>query len=82
VECISATGYYPPAMLIFKGVYYLRKHFDNDIDGDVLFAWSDSGFLNDKLALKWLYYFKKFTVKRTKGQYRMLIFDGHGSYIT
>jgi hypothetical protein len=69
-------------MLIFKGAYHLRKHFDNNIDGDVLFARSDSGFSNDKLALKWLYHFDKFTAKRTKGQYRMLIFDGHGSHIT
>jgi hypothetical protein len=63
VECISATGYHPPAMLIFKGAYYLRKHFDNDIDGDVLFARSDSGFSNDKLALKWLHHFEKFHCK-------------------
>jgi hypothetical protein len=69
-------------MLIFKGVYYLRKHFNNNINRDVLFTQLDSGFLNNKLALKWLYYFKKFTIKRTKGQYRMLIFDKHGSYIT
>jgi hypothetical protein len=39
-------------MLIFKGVYYLQKHFNNDINRDVLFTRLDSSFLNNKLALK------------------------------
>jgi hypothetical protein len=82
IECISATGYRVPPVLIFKGAYHLRKFFDNDLDGDILFARSDTGFTSDKLPLKWLHHFDKFTKKRTKGAYRLLIFDGHGSHIT
>jgi len=33
---ISVGGYYLPPMIIYKGAYYLRKYFKNDIDGDIL----------------------------------------------
>jgi len=68
-------------MLIFKGAYYLRKHFKNDIDSNVYWARSETGFINDKLALKYLEHFNKFTKDIAKG-YQMLIFDGHGSYLS
>ncbi len=51
VECFSTTGYCVPPMLIFKGAYYIRKYFENDIDGDTLFARSESGFTNDILTI-------------------------------
>jgi hypothetical protein len=82
VECISAGGYYLPIMLIFKGAYHLRKYFKNNINDNTLFTRSDTGFINDKLTLKWLYYFDKFTKNRTKGKYRMLVFNGYRSHIT
>jgi hypothetical protein len=81
-ECISAGGFHIPPMITFKGAYHLRKYFKNDMDGDILWSRSDSGFVNDKLTLKWLQHFDKFTKNRTKGRYRMLIFDGYGSHIT
>ena len=51
VECFSATSYYIPLMLIFKGAYYLQKYFDNNIDGDTLFAQLESSFTNDVLTI-------------------------------
>ena len=81
-EYIRASGYHVPPMLIFKGAYHLRKHFENNIDGDTLFACSKTGFTNDKLTLAWLKHFDKFTKNQTKGRYRMLIFDSYGSHIT
>ena len=36
IECISWSGYHVPAMITFKGVYYLYKYFDNDIDSNTL----------------------------------------------
>jgi hypothetical protein len=82
VECISAGGYHVPAMVIFKGAYHLCKYFENDMDDDILFACSNTGFTNDKLTFVWLKHFDKFTKNRTKGQYRILIFDGYGLHIT
>jgi len=81
-ECISASGYHLPAMITFKGAYHLRKYFENDMDGDTFWTRSDTGFVNDKLTMKWIEHFEKFTANRTKGRYRMLIFDGYGSHIT
>jgi hypothetical protein len=51
-EYISALGYHLPAIITFKGVYYLRKYFDNDIDSNTLWSRSNTGFVNDKLTLK------------------------------
>ena len=82
VECISAGGYHAPPIIIFKGVYHLRRYFNNNIDSDILWARSDSGFTNDKLTLSWLKHFNQFTENRTVGRYRMLIFDGFGSHDT
>src|SRR6266487_3003885 len=81
-ECISAGGYHVLPMITFKGAYHLRKYFTNEMDGNILFSRSESGFVNDKLTLRWLRHFNDFTEKRTVGRYRMLIFDGYGSHIT
>ena len=82
VEYFSTIGYHVLPMLIFKGAYYLRKYFDNDIDGNTLFARSETGYTNDILTLAWVKHFEKFTRPRTVGVYRILIFDGYSSYIT
>jgi hypothetical protein len=81
-KCISASGYYVLLIITFKGVYYLCKYFKNEIDGNIPFSRSDSGFVNNKLTLCWLKHFNDFTEKQTVRRYRMLIFDGYGSHIT
>ena len=64
-----------PLMIIFKGVYHLWKYFDNDIDGDTLFTRSEP-------RITIFTSFQEVTEKSTKGRYRLLIFDGHGSHLT
>ena len=81
-EYISAGSYYVPPIITFKGTYYLRKYFTNDIDSNILFLRSESGFVNNKLTLRWLQHFNLYIEKRTAGRYRILIFDGYSSYIT
>ena len=61
VETLNYGGQRVPSMIIFKGAYHLRKHFDNDLDGDILFARSLTGFSNDRLALVYLKHFDRFT---------------------
>ena len=58
----------------------LEKHFNNDLEKNTLLAVSSSGYTNEQLALKWLIHFHNLTFKKIQGQYRMLIFDGHGSH--
>lgn len=44
---------------------------------------SENGWTDDELGLTWLeHVFEKHTVHRTKGVYRLLILDGHGSHVT
>jgi hypothetical protein len=82
IEYISASDYHVPLIITFKGAYHLRKYFKNEIDNNILFSRSDSGFVNDKLTFCWLKHFNDFTEKQTVRRYRMLIFDGYESYIT
>ena len=68
IEYISTGDYYIPLIIIFKGAYYLRKNFKNDIDSNILWACSESGFTNDKLTLSWLKYLNYYTEKYMKEQ--------------
>jgi hypothetical protein len=44
---------------------------------------SEKGWTDDKLGLIWLQsVFEKHTAHRTRGVYRLLILDGHGSHVT
>ena len=69
-------------MLIFKGAYHLRKHFNNTINLNTLWARSDTGFSNDRLGLKYLKHFNQYTKNQKVGKYRLLVFDSYGSYLT
>jgi DDE superfamily endonuclease/Tc5 transposase DNA-binding domain len=81
VETINYGGRKVPPMIIFAGAYHLRRYFKNDLDGDILFTRSSSGYSNDKLGIKYLKHFDQYT-RNSVGKYRMLLFDGHGSHLT
>jgi hypothetical protein len=83
VETVNPAGKRVPPMVIFSGAYHLRRSFKNKIAGDTLFARSATGYSNDKLGLKYLQHFNQYSELQTKeGNYRMLIFDGHGSHLS
>lgn len=82
VETVNYAGKKVPPMIIFSGAHHLRKHFDNDMDGDIFWARSSTGYSNDLLGLKYLEHFNRFTEASARGKYRMLIFDGHGSHLS
>ena len=69
-------------MIVFKGVYHLRKHFENDINGDILFKRLSTGISNERLGLVYLKHFDRFISKLKIGVYRILIFDGYSSHLT
>ena len=50
-ECISAGSFHVPLIITFKSAYYFCKYFKNDIDGNILWTRSNSGFTNNKLTL-------------------------------
>ena len=53
-----------------------------DIVGDEGIAVTETGYLNNALAMQWIMEFYKATIKITRGIYRLLIYDGFSSYIT
>jgi hypothetical protein len=81
METINYSGTKVPSIIIFKGVYYLQKHFYNDINKDIFWARSETGFITDKLGVKYLKHFHKFTKDIYKG-YHLLVFNGHSSHLT
>jgi hypothetical protein len=71
-----------PMIIIFKGAYHLRGHFQNTLDGNILFRRSVTGFTNRHLALSYIHHFDRFCPSSRAGRYRVLIFDGHDSHLT
>ncbi|KAM9938270.1 hypothetical protein OXX80_002219 [Metschnikowia pulcherrima] len=83
IECINASGWVLPSFVIFKGKRLFRAWYK----GRTLPGWrvgvSQNGWSNNKLAVRWLQkIFIPFTERKTKGVYRLLILDGHGSHLT
>ena len=82
VKTLNYSGQKVPLMIIFAGAYHLRRYFkNNDLDSDITFARSESGYLNDKLGVRYLKHFNYWASKSTR-KYQMLIFDSHGSHLT
>ena len=82
IESISASGFVLPPCIIFKGKNYIESWFD-DLPGDWRFEVSPNGWTSDEIGLRWLQrLFIPATSMRTKGKYRLLILDGHGSHLT
>ncbi len=69
-------------MIILSGKSHLEKFFlQNDLDGKVAMAISDTGYNNDELSLHWLEHFDKHTRKKRKGVWRILVMDGASSHV-
>lgn len=54
----------------------------NDLDGDKLIGTSETGYLNDGLAIDWLHHFIHHTKNRRAGAWILLVIDGFGWHST
>lgn len=82
IECTNASGWALPPCIIFKGKVFIEAWFDN-LPDDWRFEVSPNGWTSDEIGLRWLQkLFIPSTIARTKGKYRLLILDGHGSHLT
>ena len=84
IECINSYGWAIPPLIILEGKVHISTWYKN---GDLLDDWaigvSENGWTNNELGMTWLRtIFNKYTKDRTKGRYRLLILDGHGSHVT
>ncbi|KAM4055450.1 DDE superfamily endonuclease [Hirsutella rhossiliensis] len=76
---ISADGRYIPAFLILSGKVHLEQWYAiKELDGDTLIGVTETGFTNDQLNLAWIQHFDKHA--KSKGAWRLLLLDGHGSH--
>jgi hypothetical protein len=81
IQAINALGWAIPPFIIFAGQYHLQAWYEgDDIPGDWPISLSDSGWTNNELGFEWLLHFNRHTEAKTKGSYRLLILDGHGSH--
>jgi hypothetical protein len=82
IECINASGWALPPCVIFKGKVFIESWFDS-LPIDWRLEVSSNGWTSDQIGLRWLEkLFIPSTSSRTKGKYRLLILDGHGSHLT
>jgi hypothetical protein len=83
IESINSTGDGPPPVIILEGKVHISTWYSSDLPRDWVITLSEKGWTNDQIGLLWLStVFEPYTAPRTKGVYRLLILDGHGSHIT
>lgn len=80
IETICADGSTIAPMLVLKGEVLLAKLFANNLEDETVLATSPTGYSNEQLAMCYLKHFHNQTYIKTKGAWRMLVFDGHGSH--
>lgn len=84
IECINSRGWSIPSTIIFKGKVHIEGWFDEALlPRDWRIEMSSNGWTTDEIGLRWLQkVFIPATNGRTRGGYRLLILDGHGSHLT
>jgi hypothetical protein len=83
IEGICADGWSTLPMVIFEGKLHQSTWYTQPLPPDWVIRVSENGWTNDSLGLTWLTdVFEKHTRARTRGVYRLLILDGHGSHST
>ena len=82
IECISSYGHCVPPVIIFEGKVHQSTWYSETLPLDWVIGVSENGWTDNELGLTWLKeVFEKHTAHQTKGVYRLLILDGHGSHV-
>jgi len=82
VECVNAEGEAIQPMLIFRGSTLLNRYSANSLHREVLQGYSESGYINDDLAIEWMRHFIKSIQKKWVGEWTLLLLDGCISHKT
>ncbi len=81
IECISMDGRVLKPWIIFKGKLQQKAWYEMLKEGHI--ALSENGWTDNELSLAWIQKcFDPETKIGQKGEYRMLLIDGHASHIT
>jgi hypothetical protein len=81
IECINASGWSLSPFLILEGKLHQAEWYTT-FPPDWVIVLSANGWTTDELDLEWVKHFNRHTASRTRGVYRLLILDGHGSHAT
>jgi len=83
IDIVSGDGWRCSLMLILAGRVHIDLWYRENphISRDWAIELSDNGWTNDEIAVKWIKHFDKHTKHRIKGQFRLLVLDGHGSHV-
>ena len=81
IEAVNATGWSIPPFIILAGKLHQAAWY-RALPGNWAIVVSDNGWTTDELGYKWIKHFNLHTESQTKGAYRLLILDGHGSHAT
>ncbi|EED14731.1 pogo transposable element, putative [Talaromyces stipitatus ATCC 10500] len=83
IEAVNSTGWALPSYVIFKATTFYQQGWFETLPQDWRLDISKNGWTTDDIGIRWLQkHFIPHTTSRTKGRYRMLILDGHGSHLT
>jgi hypothetical protein len=84
IECIAANGWVMAPFFLIKGQAHLENWYrQSSLPDDYRIAPTPKGYTADAIAYDWLHFFDECTKKRvSRGEYRLLLMDGHGSHTT
>src|SRR6186713_592626 len=81
IHCVNGEGWSLPPYILLKGQYLLSSWYTaTNLPGDWPLKYTENRWTDNKTGLDWLKHFDKHTESRTKGAYRMLVFDSHDSH--
>jgi hypothetical protein len=84
IECIAADGWLMAPFLLLPGQWHMENWYrQSTLPDDYRIAPTPKGWTSDSIAYDWLHFFNECTKSRvSRGEYRLLLMDGHGSHLT
>ena len=81
IQAINAKGWAIPPVIIITGQYHLACWYqESTLPGDWAIMVAPNGCVDNETSLEWIKHFDQHTAKRSRGDHRLLILDGHGSH--
>ena len=80
VEAVSATGEVIPPVLIIQGKTHMESWYHENLAGTERIMLSDSGYINEDLAMEWLQHFIYHTNSSKDSTKKILLLDSHISH--
>ena len=83
IEAISGTGERLPLFVILKGKRWKDDWFTTELKPGDRISLSENGWTDNKLCMEWMKEcFEPYTRSQLRGEYRLLIVDGHASHVS